>query len=100
MGTHGEQGTNPKNPNPIRSGCIASTTSWAKILAQLFCQANQLECFSFQTYFTRHLLGCSRVRFPQGVKAKVEPKLSNPTGAATERNPKGFTLRGKAKLKI
>jgi len=77
MGTHGEQGTNPKNPNPIRRGCIASTTSWAKILAQFFCQANQLECFSFQTYFTRHLLGCSRVRFPQGVKAKVEPKLSN-----------------------
>jgi len=68
MGTHWDQGMNQKNPNLIRSGCIASTTSWAKILAQFFCQANQhtLECFSFQTYFTRHLLGCSGTHFTQG----------------------------------
>jgi hypothetical protein len=34
-------------------------------------------------------------------RPKDEPKLSNPIGAATERNPKGFTLRvKKAKLKL
>ncbi len=40
-----------------------------------------------------------KAHFTQGVKAKVEPKSSNPIGAATEISPKGFTIRVKTKLK-
>ncbi len=37
--------------------------------------------------------------FTQGVEAKVETKLSNPIGAATEISLKGFTLGVKGNLK-
>ncbi len=37
--------------------------------------------------------------FTQGVKANVEPKLSNPSSAMTEISPNDFTLWVKAKLK-
>jgi hypothetical protein len=40
-----------------------------------------------------------KAHFTQGVKAKVEPKWSNPIGAATEICPKGFTIRVKTKLR-
>jgi hypothetical protein len=37
--------------------------------------------------------------FTQEVEAKVEPKLSNPIGAATEISLKGFTLGVKGNVK-
>jgi hypothetical protein len=40
-----------------------------------------------------------KAHFTQGVKAKVEPKSSNPISADTEISPKGFTIRVKTKLK-
>jgi hypothetical protein len=40
-----------------------------------------------------------KAHFTQGVKAKVEPKSSNPIGAATEISPKCFTIRVNTKIK-
>ncbi len=58
--------------------------NWKDIKANLKCESSYL-----------HI----QAPFTQGVKANVEPKLSNPSRDMTEISPNGFTLWVKAKLK-
>jgi hypothetical protein len=59
-------------------GC-SITTDTDKFCLAIFSESTTVERFLYIRYFT------------QGVDAKVEIKWSDPIGAHTEINPKGFT---------
>ncbi len=83
MGTHWELDENTLRPGNKPKKSEPNHQEWmhckhnilGKNTGNFFCQANHhtLECFSFQTYFTRHLLGCSGTHFTQGKGQKMNP---------------------------
>jgi hypothetical protein len=58
------------------------------------------ECFSFKTYYTRHLLKCPKAHFTQGIKAKVEPKSNNPIGITHSNESRRPYIKNQGKNKI